>query len=84
MKIRVRFFASIRDLVGEPEMNLELEIGAGIKELESVLEQHLGPKRWSLLEERLYKVAVNQSLIDITQKLNEGDEVAFLPQVTGG
>jgi len=49
-----------------------------------VLEQRLGRKCWSLLEDRLYKISLNQTLIELNQKLEEGDEVAFLPRVTGG
>ena len=84
MKIRVCFFASIRELVGEAEISLELERGSGIQELQTVLAERVGQKCWADLEERLYKISVNQSLIESTRVLEEGDEVAFLPQVTGG
>ncbi len=84
MKVRVLFFASIRELVGKTEVELVLEPGAGQAELLAQLEQYLGQSCWNGMQEKLYKIAVNQSVVEYIEKLSEGDEVAFLPQVTGG
>jgi len=84
VKIRVCFFASIRELVGESEIYLELDNGSDTEELQATLKQNLGGERWNILQNNLYKMSINQSLIESTQKLNDGDEVAFLPRMTGG
>ena len=84
MKVKVLFFASIRELVGKSEVVLIIERGSNLAELLVQLEQNLGQACWEKLQSKLYKIAINQQIVEHIDKLDEGDELAFLPQVTGG
>ena len=81
MKIRVKLFASVREIVGQKE--LILEVPGGMKA--SALPQRLAmecPGIQALVS--CLKVAVNHEYADGECLLVEGDEVALLPPVSGG
>ena len=48
------------------------------------LRDHLNSDALAAIEGDQVKVAVNQVILRTEQNLNEGDEVAFLPPITGG
>lgn len=83
MQVQVRFFASLRDATGTDSLSLGLAEGADLGALLAVLEQRLGPAVEALKAENV-RVAVNQDLVSGRALLTDGDEVAFLPPVTGG
>lgn len=80
--IKVLFFAQTRELLGTD--SLEVEEGfATVEALRSSLAAQAG--KWSLaLEKGKLLAALNQSVVDFDTPLNDGDEVAFFPPVTGG
>lgn len=81
MNITVRFFALHRDIVGAPELQVQLPPGTTLGQLWARLgEQYpaLAPSTRSIM------YAVNQSFADPTIELHEGDEAAFIPPVSGG
>ena len=81
MRIRVLLFASLRERAGRGELDLELEDGAAVAAARDALESRF-PK---LLTEARAATAVNGEYSrDPRQVLHEGDEVAFLPPVSGG
>ena len=80
--IKVLFFAQVRELVGTDSLTLEPQ-SATVE----ALRQQLAARgdRWALaLEEGKLLAAVNQTLVEGTHPVNDGDEVAFFPPVTGG
>lgn len=80
--IKVLFFAQTRELVGVDEV----EVSAEFQTVEQ-LRVHLAsrPGKWDLaLEPGRLLAAVNQSIVPLEHTLNDGDEVAFFPPVTGG
>lgn len=81
MRIRVVYFALLRERLGKSEEPLEVTAGATVQDaLAQLVTQHevlLGLGR-SLL------VAVNQALVPADFPLSEGDELALLPPVSGG
>ena len=81
MKIKALFFASCRDIVGNREMDLDVAEGARVQELRSELLRNY--PRLAALDEVL-SIAVNSEYVDDTTILNPGDEVAFIPPVSGG
>jgi molybdopterin converting factor subunit 1 len=81
LRVRVRLFASLRELVGRPERELGLPAGATAETAWQALvaeQPALAPRRASLA------VAVNREYATFETPLHEGDEVAFIPPVSGG
>lgn len=77
----MRCFASVRDILGQREMVLDLPAGttaAGL--LDRLLLDH--PRLAGLAPSLL--LAVNQEYVEKTRILAEGDEVALIPPVSGG
>jgi molybdopterin converting factor subunit 1 len=81
MKIKVKLFASFREIVGAKEEELEISEGTTVKGL---LEQYI--ERFP--EMARYKdhiiLSVNREYGPSSLELREGDEVSFLPPVSGG
>ena len=80
-QIKVLFFASLREQIGTGELTLK---AGNLAELFAQIEIQLGNQALQTLTADNIRIAVNQDLIDNETTLNEGDEVAFLPPVTGG
>ena len=81
MKIKVLFFASCRDIVGTKELDLEVQEGFRVGDLKrNLLEEY---PRLAALNDVL-SVAINAEYVDESALLNPGDEVAFIPPVSGG
>ncbi len=80
--IKIVFFASIREALDCA--SLELDIGTSLSL--STLIARLGEREsWrAALTADNVRVAVNQTLVQGDPQINSGDEVAFLPPVTGG
>ncbi|ENM5765509.1 molybdopterin synthase sulfur carrier subunit [Vibrio mimicus] len=80
--IKVLFFAQTRELVGCDSLTVN-ESFASVEALRQHLAQQ--PGKWDLaLEPGKLLAAVNQSIVPLDTPLQEGDEVAFFPPVTGG
>ena len=77
MNIHVKYFASIRDSMGVDSEDISIDISLTVYDLWEKLSVE---KRVS--EDIL--IAVNHEYVDKGFKLNDGDEVAYFPPVTGG
>jgi molybdopterin synthase sulfur carrier subunit len=79
----VRFFASIREALG-PETEIALEAGATVgaarQSLMALDELHAT----ALAPDRALRAAVNHELCEESLVLQDGDELAYFPPVTGG
>lgn len=81
MRVSVRLFGQIREAVGAKELQVQLPEGATAAELRALLvEKH---PEFGGLGARL-RVSVNRELAPDETRLADGDEVAFLPPVSGG
>ena len=83
MKVTVRFFASLREETGRESLDVELE-DATIDGVRASLAAVLTKGARDALNAQGVRVAVNQALAQGAVVLRSGDEVAFLPPVTGG
>jgi molybdopterin converting factor subunit 1 len=79
--VTVRLFARLRDIAGAPELSREVEAGATIRSVWSDLVRDF-PELAGY--ERSISSALNADYARMDQALKDGDEVAFLPPVSGG
>ena len=79
--VSVLFFASLRDEVGESEVELYVE---DLEDLRVQLTDRFGVSRFAALFEVNVRIAVNKDVIEAGYDVRGGEEVAFLPPVTGG
>ncbi|RLT34306.1 MAG: molybdopterin converting factor subunit 1 [Chloroflexi bacterium] len=81
MRVTVRLFARLRDLAGAGELTRDVSAPATVQTVWDSLVSEMP----SLAEyERTMSVAVNAEYSRMAASVNEGDEVAFLPPVSGG
>lgn len=81
MRITVLLFARLRDLVGNSEVALDVADGSQVSDVWRLLEKnHPGIAPYS----RSVSAAVNADFAQMDTRIAEGDEVAFLPPVSGG
>lgn len=86
MKVRAVFFASLREAVETEFLDVEMGDGAGLRDLRQRLAANLGADRMAALDAPEVRVAINRRLVHDGEEsvLAAGDEVAFMPPVTGG
>jgi len=81
VKVRLLFFAVLRDITGQSETELELDRGTRPSDI------------WQLLRTQYAKLAdyaqppltaINESYESPDVELHDGDELAFIPPVAGG
>ncbi len=77
MSIAVKFFASLREQVGKSEERLDAGPAATVAEI-----WQLATGGQPLAANTL--MAVNMEYVDAGHPVQDGDEVAFFPPVTGG
>lgn len=81
MTTTVLFFASLSDIVGSPEIQLDLQQELSVSQLLDRLEvEHPELKRF----ERRYRVALDQEFVELDSMVTPGAEVALIPAVSGG
>lgn len=81
MKIKVKLFASFRQITGKSELNIELAEGSTVAGLLSdLIKAH--PKIEAISHNSLVSINLNYGPFDTV--LRDGDEVAFIPPVSGG
>jgi len=83
MRISVKYFASIREALGQGSETLETAAPT-VTALRDELIARGGPYAESLARGKAVRIALNQTLSEETAALVEGAEVAFFPPVTGG
>ena len=81
LKVSIRLFAGYRDKVGEGQVEMELPEGATVGYLaEEMVRRHPG----LVVDPQKLVVAVNHEYRDHAYALDDGDEVALIPPVSGG
>lgn len=76
MQVRVRFFGSLRERAGTPEMSMELPDGSKVGDLLRNIED--------IVRGVNVMIAVNGKKVNEEHALSEGDVVAVFPPVSGG
>jgi len=79
--VRVRLFARLRELARHDELRLEVPDGSTAQDVWNGLAAEYPP----LADySRAVSVAVNDDYARLTASVRDGDEIAFLPPVSGG
>ncbi len=78
MQVSVKYFASLREVIGEANSVVDIEEGTSVNSLwQSII------KRKNIEFDNVM-MAVNMEYVKSGHQLKTGDEVAFFPPVTGG
>ena len=83
MKLRVLYFARLRECFGVAEESIELD-GGSVADLIAMLQARGGTWAEELAAGRAFRVALNQDIVVLDAPLTEHAEVAIFPPVTGG
>ncbi len=81
MRIRLRYFASLRERLGCSEEVVEAPVGATVETVWTMLKT-AHPEL--AVMERSVAFAVAQEYVDKAHPLQDNDELAFIPPVSGG
>jgi len=85
VKIKLLYFASLREKLGKSGEEIELPAGvATVAALRSHLRLSDDAYETVFSEKILLRAAVNQDMVQPAAAIKAGDEVAFFPPVTGG
>lgn len=85
MLIQVKFFAGLREALGQAADSIILPAEAGSTgDVLALLRQRGGVWAEALADERLFRVAVDHRMGTVASPIRHGSEVAFFPPVTGG
>ncbi len=85
IKLHVLYFASLGESLGIREENLTInQEKATVNDVKKLLAARNTLWEKSICGENQLLCAVNQAIANTTNELNNGDELAFFPPVTGG
>ncbi|WP_126445138.1 MULTISPECIES: molybdopterin converting factor subunit 1 [Sulfuricystis] len=81
MTLKVLYFASLSEAIGLAAETIDLPPGGTTV---GALRQTLGARHPALLTTKNLRAAVNRQMCGWEAPVEDGDEVAFFPPVTGG
>ena len=81
--VRLKFFARLREQLGA-EGTLHLPAGSTVGQARDAAGPRANPAASALGAQQAVRAALNQTLCNEAAVLQDGDELAFFPPVTGG
>ena len=84
--VNVVYLARLREAFGTANERLTVDRDEGItaNDIVAALASRGGPFAVELAPGRAVRIAVNHAIVSLDTRINDGDEVALLPPVTGG
>ena len=82
--LNVLFFAGLRESLGTSQESVDVPEPANVGALIGELRKRGDAWTGALAVDKRWRVAVNQDMATLDTPLNDGDEVAIFPPVTGG
>lgn len=81
MRVTAKFFGPLRDIVQQPELPLDLPVGhTGDDAFTALAAQFPQLQEWR----SSVRLAVNLEYTHFDRPLKQGDEISFIPPVSGG
>jgi sulfur-carrier protein len=85
LKLKILFFAGLREQLGTGVEEIELPAGVTtVAGLRAHLKSRGGAYEKAFADKAVVRIAVNQQMVPPSGGIKPGDEVAFFPPVTGG
>ncbi len=81
MRIKILFFATLRDYVGEKSVEMDVPVGTSVVALRKILVERY-PKMASA--EKTIMTSINREYASDGQVLPDNAEIALFPPVSGG
>lgn len=84
MTITVRFFAALRERLGTESLDIPVSGSIDMKGLFEFIRQRLGEGAIESLGAPNVRIALNKEFVTDQCRVGDGDEIAFMPPITGG
>ena len=81
MKVRVQFYAQLRDLVGMRELHVDVVEGSTVHDL---LEQIYAQQPKLCAHDKSILIGAGVEFVNRNYKLSPGEEISIMPPVQGG
>ena len=81
MKIRMHFYAQLRDLIGIRELAVDVSEGATVRDL---LDEIYTKQPALRSHDKSILIGAGMEFVDRNYKLRSGEEIAIMPPVQGG
>jgi MoaD family protein len=81
MKVRVQFYAQLRDLIGISDLDVDLPEGATVRDL---LEKIYSQQPSLRSHDKSILIGAGVEFVDRNYNLKAGEEIAIMPPVQGG
>lgn len=81
MKVRVQFYAQLRDLVGKREIDVDLAEGSTVRDL---LDEIYARQPTLHSHDKSILIGAGVEFVDRNYKLKPGEEISIMPPVQGG
>jgi molybdopterin synthase sulfur carrier subunit len=81
MKVRVQFYAQLRDLVGKREIEIDVAEGATVRDL---LDQIYAQQPKLRSHDKSILIGAGVEFVDRNYKPKPGEEISVMPPVQGG
>jgi MoaD family protein len=81
MKVRVQFYAQLRDLAGMHQLDMDIEDGATVRDL---LQQVYAQQPKLRSHDKSILIGSGLEFVDRNYRLSPGEEISIMPPVQGG